>query len=86
MDFSILIAQQHDILKQIDALLQEDFPKIIIDLSAVHNIPSTAMGLCMAAARKAKDLGKHLTIKVKRKHSGAIGLTGLHQFADIVLS
>lgn len=85
LDFSILISQQKSILEMIDQLLACEYPSLVIDLSEVESIPSTAMGICMAAARKAKELNKEMTIRIKSKHAGAVGLTGLHQLVEVDL-
>ncbi|MHC4885587.1 MAG: STAS domain-containing protein [Planctomycetota bacterium] len=85
LDFSRLISQQTSIFHQVDELLGGTETDIVIDLSTVENIPSTAMGICMAAARKAQELNKHLTIRIKQKHAGAVGLTGLHQLVCVDL-
>ena len=85
MDFSLLISQQQGILEMVEQLLASDNTSIVINLSCVENIPSTAMGICMAAARRASELNKHLCIKIRQKHAGAVGLTGLHKLVEIIL-
>lgn len=85
LDFSRLISQQKAILEMIDQLLSSCFPSVIIDLSSIDTIPSTALGICMAAARSALERNKQMTLIIKKKHSGAIGLIGLHQLVNIEL-
>lgn len=78
-------ADEEQFLKAVDLLMNHRDGNLIIDFSNAGSLSSMVIALCIAATRKADAAEKKITIKVPRRNSLAVRVSGLDKVLTVVL-
>jgi len=78
-------ADEQAFLACVDRLLEHRSRDLLIDLVQAGSLSSTVIALVIAAARKAQDKGKHLSLRVAKRNAMAVRISGIDKLLAVEL-
>lgn len=77
-------SEEETFLQKVDQLMKNRMASVTIDLVQAGGLSSTVIALIIAASRKANESNKTLTVRVARRNTLAIQISGLEKLVEII--